>query len=317
MIIILEGPDGAGKTTLAQQLAKSLDDSASLVTSIHHGPYPNLSGQELSKVLFRSMAPALIAGSHVVMDRCWLSEPIYARAKVRPNRTSKAHQRMLERCAMAGDAVIVLCLPPYEVCHRAWSSGREEYVTKEASFKEVYNDYVALRDDPSQTDLSVLVYDYTQDNYDDLWARILAAQVNLGQGGGAFKPGEVVLLVGDKPNMKGHGAETIIVPFINFNGIGCSEWLAEQLEAAGVRESQLYWINAANARGEETDAAFIERLRPRAVVALGNAGAAWCEKHNVAHVKMPHPQHHKRFFHSSSYPAIRYLKEVLNATSAE
>jgi hypothetical protein len=311
MIIILDGPDGAGKSTLATQLASWLNSvDGRPVMVAHHGPYQHLNGAELSKVLFRSMAPALVANTHVIMDRCWLSEPIYAKAYGRDNRLLRSHHRMLERCALAASAQLVLCLPSFEVCHAAWSSGREEYIKDVEAFRGVHDAY---HDVPRQTDLPWHMFDYTQDSTENLKKALLASPANIGPGAGAWRPGRQVVLVGDRPNMKGHGAETIIVPFINFNGSGCSEWLADQLEAEGIDERDLYWINATNARGEVTNPSFLDDLQPRAVVAMGNTAASWCEAHNIRAVEVPHPQHHKRFFYNRRYKLTDAIKEALYA----
>ena len=76
MIVILEGPDGAGKTSLSETLREHLQKSK-MTHVVKHGPYNGISPEELCRIYFRSMSHALTYNDHVILDRCWLSEPIY------------------------------------------------------------------------------------------------------------------------------------------------------------------------------------------------------------------------------------------------
>ena len=154
MLIFLEGPDGAGKTTLANQLQQQIPG----LGYVHHGPYPGVQGQELAQIFAGSMKPAL-QGQSLVIDRCWISEPIYSSVfrKTAP-RISPVHRRMLDRQALSVWGCVVLCLPSFETCVKAFTSGRDEMLKDTTQLKAVYDRYEL----PLDTDLPVIHYDFTK-----------------------------------------------------------------------------------------------------------------------------------------------------------
>ncbi len=134
---------------------------------------------------------------------------------------------------------------------------------------------------------------------------------NEGPGVGQFKAPRV-LLVGDRPG-PGGGVLAPNWPFISGLRTGCSAWLAEQLESAGVPESQLYWVNAFDARGKPTDGAFAARLGAPLVIALGTNAFTWCVTHiPMSHdykvERVHHPQYWKRFHAKHTYRLTQLLK---------
>jgi hypothetical protein len=154
------------------------------------------------------------------------------------------------------------------------------------------------------TDLMVATH--ARDVYDLM--RVLRAPPNDGPGVGAYRNTSVVL-VGERPNP--NATQPYLGPFCSASGVGCSAWLARQLEEAGVRERDLYWINAFDEHGAETSPVFLADLKPRAVIALGQVAATWCERHLVGvcfdYHSVPHPQHWKRFHHHERYPLLDLL----------
>jgi len=132
---------------------------------------------------------------------------------------------------------------------------------------------------------------------------------NRGPGAGAFRPG-VALLVGERPGVAKSGQLKHRLPFVSFDGAGCAGWLAEQLASAEVEEADLYWVNAYDAVGVPTDAAFVRELAPSAIVALGSVAGRWCRDVHLRYRAAPHPQYWKRFHYRERYP----LLDVLRAT---
>lgn len=110
-------------------------------------------------------------------------------------------------------------------------------------------------------------------------------------GSGRWAPGQVVLMVGDKPNSAMHGTLKHRLPFFSMHGGGCSLWLALYLEDHNIPESQLYWINSSDHLGVSTDSTFIHELRPRGIVALGAQASAWCKANNFIHATVHHPSY--------------------------
>lgn len=141
MIIILEGPDGSGKTTFANDLAAKFGFRVA-----HEGPPPQDSHpiQYYSDVLEqrRSEFP------NWIFDRFAFGERIYGpwyRGKDGLGQVGwEIVKNRLRRRPFTDDHELwlhVLCLPPYEKCHAAWSSGREELIKDEHVFRTTYDLY--------------------------------------------------------------------------------------------------------------------------------------------------------------------------------
>lgn len=283
--VIIEGPDGAGKTTLIEALRQRWRWSG----VDHHGAY--LGEERIARHYLKSLYRGLAQPQRVqLLDRSWLAEPIYgAVMRGGADRITIADRRMLERVALGAGAVTVLCLPPFKACERAWKGRLErEYPQRADQLRALYDAYKQLGAD--------LVYDYTTDTAAELTKALqalLVARVN--QGPGLGSPKATTLLVGDEVSQHGHPA----LPFVDLTRGGCSAWLAEHLEEHGVAEAGLYWINQATSEPDDFAAGLGQFER---VVALGGQAIAWCETRGVAHVATYHPQYWKRFRHHEEYP---------------
>lgn len=306
MITIFEGPDGAGKTTLASWYAENrVDVDAGVAYVEHHGPYDGEAN------VAPNYAASLVRATHnhVVCDRAWLSEPIYGRVyRGGANRVGPAYRRMLERLAWTRQAVVVVALPPFRLVRERWrATDRMEYLDDVGQLRRVWNAYAKL-------DVDLPIVRATEADLDPgkLAERIVEVRPfrPLGPGGGAWLPGEVTLIVGDRPGTPTSDVPDYGVPFVSFSRVGCSYFLAEALEAAGIPESTLYWVNAYERSGKRTDPGFVDLLQPKRVVALGFHAAAWCERAGIAYDQVHHPQHWKRFHYRRRYPLVDLLKET-------
>jgi hypothetical protein len=129
-LFILEGPDGAGKTTLATRIAKIFG-----AQYIHHGSYRNV--KSLGKVYVDSLMLAVQGQTPVVLDRSWLSEPIYADVfRGGKDRLGPEGVRFLNRLALRCRAFVIRCLPPFDVVEKNVAATRAD---------EHHNDLMALR----------------------------------------------------------------------------------------------------------------------------------------------------------------------------
>ena len=110
-LVIFEGPDGAGKTTLAKAVAEHLD-----AHYVHLGPFRRVAfGSGLARLYAEAMMPAAIGDRAVVMDRSWISEKPYADAfRAGRDRLSDGSKRSLERLAWRCMTTVVFCLPPWD-----------------------------------------------------------------------------------------------------------------------------------------------------------------------------------------------------------
>lgn len=113
MPIIIEGPDGAGKSTLAKSLADRLDMNILKMTA--NG------GQSVPEYVQK------LACGGVVIDRCWVSEQIYSDLFGREPRIGNDDAEALtELCGRVGIPIIVL-LPPLHVVIGRLNGRGDEY----------------------------------------------------------------------------------------------------------------------------------------------------------------------------------------------
>lgn len=113
MHIIIEGPDGAGKSTLAKSLADRLDMNILKMTA--NG------GQSVPEYLQK------LACDGVIIDRCWVSEQIYPDLFGREPRIGNSDAEALTGlCGLMGIPIIVL-LPPIHVVTDRLNARGDEY----------------------------------------------------------------------------------------------------------------------------------------------------------------------------------------------
>jgi thymidylate kinase len=241
-LFIVDGPDGAGKSTLVREIARTTG-----ATVYHHGPYPGVS-DGLERLYAESMMPAVLGYSDVVLDRCWLSERPYGSVfRGGVDRVGVA-ARQLERLALRCRTVVVLALPPKEVAtknfvRRKGKKTSDEMLESAEQYSKVYDTYAK----GFRTALPVIRYDYTAATRDE----ILNALTDLSglssnphplawSTAGSF--GARVALIGD--SLAEHRNRDVLYrwPFSTFGGP--AKWLALRLERAGIPENELFWVNA-------------------------------------------------------------------------
>jgi hypothetical protein len=275
MIVILEGPDGAGKTVTAQRLADRLS------LAYHHEgvPPPGDLLEHYGATLDK------LRGKDVVIDRFARGELVYGPIMRGRSRLDDEAWHIMQRLYRAVNAVEVLCLPPYEVCHKNWSSGRPEYVEKAWQYKNVYERFYVLRGDQ-------FIYDYTNPGGFEQLVKIistvgLASPLPKNMVGNLFY---IYLIVGEQG---ANPQATHDLPF--FSTLNSSNYLNKQLSAAGYREDELAFINAFQHDGTPNR---LPLQSGQVTIALGAYAAAECRRQGLVPHDLPHPQYWKRFFAS-------------------
>lgn len=130
MPIIIEGPDGAGKSTLAKSLADTLDMNILKMTA-NGGQSPEEYLQKL-------------ACDGVIIDRCWVSEQIYSDLFGRePRIDNDDAESLTELCGLMGIPIIVLLPPLHVVVERLEARGDEFSDVVCPNIVEIYNRYCA------------------------------------------------------------------------------------------------------------------------------------------------------------------------------
>lgn len=133
MPIIIEGPDGAGKSTLAKALADKLDMNILKMTA--NG------GQSVPEYMQK------LACDGVVIDRCWVSEQIYADLFGRdPRIDNDSAESLTEFCEFAIIPIIILLPPLTEIIKRLTLRGDEFEDVVVPHIEEIYHRYGAWAD---------------------------------------------------------------------------------------------------------------------------------------------------------------------------
>ena len=148
-LIVVEGPDGSGKTTLVDYLAKELDGH-----TIHCGVpvgHPMIEYVDAA-------TKGLREGPVTIMDRFHLGEQVYGPIMRNGDMLGLKGRLVLEDMLQAVFRVIVvICLPPYPTCLDNWHRNRaDEYVKDQVKYHDVWLGFQQV-----STTLPVYVYDYT------------------------------------------------------------------------------------------------------------------------------------------------------------
>lgn len=319
MIVVVEGADGTGKTTLARACVDHFGERRSTYL---HSTYAE-DQWALDAGLLRSAVTAHLRGELAVLDRHWVGDNVYG-ATFR-GRTGVWVRRMDSVLRRYG-ALYVLAAPPVEVVERLFAQVNAERSEMYASVTEVARRYRELYRGTGRPSGSadsyveqeaaaggwarrddVLGYDRT------LWRKPPAALVldraraleltvepydplglNL-----AGKPGpDVTLLAGDRLAR----AEDLTWPF--FANDNCSAYLTAAIHHAGISETRLAYVNAVRPDGGIETHLSLAASNCRRVVALGGTAHAVCGRLDVkVETLLRHPQWERRFNHRGDYHA--------------
>lgn len=285
--VIIEGPDGAGKTTLARAICKQLK-----MRYHHEGPPP------LGVSAFEHYA-RLIGGAQwpTVFDRLYLGEMVYGSLYRGDPRINVDHVNLFNRWLRGSGSIIVYCRPPLETCLEQIRARKDEVE------REVHVTAYQLWDELMRSQrVNVRRYDFTRMSTlpvgflpDPLPPGIIGSRI------------ATHLLVGEMPNGQ------LDLPF--FSDKGCSRYLNYAIVAAGLNESQLAFTNARYPDGSPrtfSPSQFAQLPHLRRIVALGKIAQTWAEtalvEEHVSVVPLPHPSYWKRFHSHEFNSYVQLLK---------
>jgi thymidylate kinase len=164
-MIIVEGPDGAGKTTLIKQLVN------------HYGMKVGKRGTDNRDLLytvtvpdtFRALRLALEGGNGLptIWDRLYFSDLVYAPIQGREVAFSREERYFIEQTIIALDIPVILCVPPWKTVMEN-EAGTHQMEGVHENLRRIYNAYssgFAVR-------VPTYTYDYTSSKFEDLTAQI-------------------------------------------------------------------------------------------------------------------------------------------------
>jgi hypothetical protein len=191
-----------------------------------------------------------------------------------------------------------------------------EYLTKEAQFRQVYDEYSTRCAVGRLTELQVTFYDYERGrewSTEEISSRVARCHDTAEPSAGNRQAR--VLIVGEALANHSDYDSFYQHPFCGLNPAGCSWWLTERLADAGIRERDLLWANI----GAGSVSVVLSHNRhgdAARVVALGVAALKWIEMFRTPTFRPPrlwpqrHPQFWRRFCRAKPYPLIETLKVV-------
>lgn len=295
-IVVLEGPDCGGKTTLARRF-EGLG-----YKYVHNGvPEP---GEDPFVTYTGQLVRALKAKHATVFDRLHVGELIYGKLIRRTSLLDEYQLTLLERLINASGGQTVVCLPPLRICLANWMLNRpNEYVTDSTVFRQVFHGYL----------------DYAISHRLRVHNYLVSASFYMVESaffGYQCPPGVIgvtrprFLIVGERVNPR---KTTYDLPF--YDSGGCSKFLTEALYLAGYEERELAFTNAYANGSVKRFGKIIEALHDPAIICLGKlaykvvtAQLPMTQVHQV-----PHPAYWKRFHNHNSPGYVQLLKEVRDA----
>jgi hypothetical protein len=151
LVIIVEGPDGAGKTTLAKRLAQDLD-----LEYHHEGPPP----QGVASLTHYTRLLGDAKGKRVIFDRFALGERVYGPILRGHDSLGEEGWQFMVGAFAAMRARHIVCLPPPMTAHGNWCGRKDEMFRDPLAFFHSYASfsYLASR-------YNLRTHDFTVESY--------------------------------------------------------------------------------------------------------------------------------------------------------
>jgi len=332
-IIVLDGPDAVGKTTIAKEFIRKFPN-----TKYIHNGY-----RWKDKIFDYHTAVMKLASKwamthNVIIDRWWPSEACYA-SVYRNTSAWPLQGRFHERLALKYGVIYLLCLPDQNTVDRHTEMKKvrnEMYENIEdlcnLYYKLYYGDlnhkdkgnYIdklilsgGVKDIPYYIPYTIERWGAHLDTFLDLVMHV-ATEMRDSQFQDALSPFEHNVLghskfakymfVGDRVNPK---YRDIFWPFFEYGN--SSLYFTEALHDLWIKERDYMWTNAYDKDGK-IDLKYAELAKERGIniIALGkNALKALKQKRIEPYEIMPHPSHYKRFNGSKNHAIVEDLKGVL------
>lgn len=318
MLILLDGPDLAGKTTLAENLAERLSRHGTArvrsdVTILHKGPPTAHPLTEYEEPLL-DYRPG--TGRHVICDRWHVGERVYPAVLGRSSEMTPAIWTHVEMFLRSRGALLVHVTAPTETLRR-WYDERGDGMLDFAQIDEARSRF---HDVVETTSLSFVSMSFARP-WDEKVEReklLLAYAEGNERACESLNPFVTylgpprpdLLLLGDRRGTPGTGpveGHGLWPAFGTWNG-ACGAYL---LDALGAFEMPDFGL--ANACDVDDPRELWSALGRPEVVALGTRAADRCAELGMKFRTAPHPQYVRRFHHAR---ALEYRQHVLYGREA-
>jgi len=341
--VILEGPDGSGKTTLAEAFVKQGFSYA------HCGPPERNAFEHWYAEAYANQGP-------VVFDRLHVGSYVYGTVFRGADDMSRFERWLFDGMMVAADATMVYTRPPTTVMDAAQGTGdRGPDAVYESRMAQVYDAYTEFFGDTrneigdgfvdhmprGMSDIPTIVYDWTRHDPQSIidyvarrhWNHELLGRVvkqDVPAIGNVYDPRYI--FVGEQPHARellrrratrrypGRAnterrntawarmceiASALPTREVVFDS-SSGGYLATALMNTGLSLNDYCVFNSTLLDGR-TAKDFILRTGGAKVIALGNVASAALDAADIRHTRVPHPQHVKRFFYKRGlleYPKV-------------
>jgi hypothetical protein len=301
LIIVLEGPDGAGKTTFAEQLQRFYAWQNRIVTVVKKGP--PVDSDALTEYLV-PLVHYVDTKDILICDRWHLGELVYGPMLRKKSRLTPEQSAYIEMVLNSLGCHFIHVTAFTHRLEEVWDqrSDEDDIITRE-QLKEIREEYISLMlDRPHWVTLDNLhVNNASEANRDFLQ---LPSSPMPGRYVGPPRPH--VLLIGDI-----RGDTDLPWPFVPYLATS-GHWLMSAMLKADVLTQ---WVGIVN--GNELEPHILSRLwrqlgQPPVVTLGRNAESAWKEAESGESYRyLTHPQYSRRFEHNTKLSYGQMIKEAM------
>lgn len=296
MLIILDGPDGAGKTTLATQIVKYLRDlnPESTVDLLHAGP-PNPNVDPIDEYVTPLLDYRPVMNHHIVCDRWHWGERVYPKILKRESKLDNARWAYIENFLVSRGAYVAhVSASPFVLANRLSERGDDLISPSQAhemviEFDAVYNKSIVrrLNVNVQNQDDNVLTLVRRAEQYEAMATKLNGFTTYVGT---AYRPS--ILFLGDTRGPGFNELHTAFMPYSMTSGHYLWRTLSYYPE----------WtinIGVANACDVDNLSRLLRITNPKHVVALGRNATNALNDLKYEHQHVAHPQYVRRFQHSN------------------
>jgi hypothetical protein len=295
-VIILEGPDGAGKTTLADMLV-SYYGFARWHTN---KPKPE---EYVFKTYTDLLVKALDHDQPVVFDRLHLGETIYGPVMRGIDLLGPLGMRLINRIITARDVKFIVCLPDKGRFRRTFDSRGDDYVQQYEKASTIYDMYL----DYANTN-ALDIYNYAEESESTRNRLLFAPGLSLPVGC-VGNPNACWLIVGEAVNHK------VLQHDLPFHQLANSSLFLNQALALTHKQESHFAFTNAYLHGTTTQRdlkAIVDRMpKFRNAVALGRIAERVCKNFGIEYQYVEHPSCAKRFKFQQMDDYANKLKEAM------
>jgi len=321
LLIILEGPDCSGKSTLAGRLVAALRHAEpdADVRYLHSGP-PD--GHPLEEYVEPLLDYRPGTGVHYVCDRWHVGESVYPQVRDRPTALTSAVRTYVELFLQSRGAVLVYCKASYDYlrgCGLTRGDAADE-------LRRIHDTQLSFDHHVVSSLVPKMIVDATDEfapNHEHTVDQVLTVAADCDRAARPLvpfvtyvgPPRPSLLLVGDRRGTPRHdftefGRWPAFAPMPSTSGAYLMTTLTSEALRVPTHGVQLHDVGLVNACDVDDVGACWETLGRPTTVGLGvNARRALRTAH-VPHRSAVHPQYQRRFLHHSRTTYLRQLLDL-------